>query len=285
MYVRLAFAVAAHLEPEILLVDEVLAVGDVGFQKKCLGKIGDVARQGRTVLFVSHNMGAISNLCRRAMLLDAGRIAESGPTDAVVHAYVSRATAAVPDHGFADVRGRPRRDARGGRARYDWVRTLRDDGASTGTFLEGEPITVEVGITLLEPIRHLQLGCEVASAEVQGALFTIPSPDWSGAYPAGMYTSRLRLEPSHVRAGTFSLTLRMFADGSQPDAVKDALHLSIVGRLSADDEPAYSLPWVHGPLRLPYRWGPVEPREWNDPPGVSAGADPGAGRAAEVPGR
>ncbi len=69
MYVRLAFAVAAHLEPEILLVDEVLAVGDAAFQKKCLGKMGDVARDGRTVLFVSHNMVAVQTLCRRAIWL------------------------------------------------------------------------------------------------------------------------------------------------------------------------------------------------------------------------
>jgi lipopolysaccharide transport system ATP-binding protein len=74
MYVRLAFAVAAHLEPEILIVDEVLAVGDASFQKKCLGKIGDVAKDGRTVLFVSHNMAAVKALCTRAMLLDGGRV-------------------------------------------------------------------------------------------------------------------------------------------------------------------------------------------------------------------
>src|SRR6266700_3680420 len=95
MYVRLAFAVAAHLEPEVLLVDEVLAVGDVGFQRKCLGKMGDVAREGRTVLFVSHNMGAISNLCQRAMLLDGGRIVDSGSTDSVVQSYVRHATSAL----------------------------------------------------------------------------------------------------------------------------------------------------------------------------------------------
>ena len=75
MYVRLAFAVAAHLEPEILLVDEVLAVGDAAFQKKCLGKMGDVAKEGRTVLFVSHNMPSVLNLCRRAVWIDDGRVA------------------------------------------------------------------------------------------------------------------------------------------------------------------------------------------------------------------
>src|SRR5207247_905772 len=78
MHVRLAFAVAAHLEPEILLVDEVLAVGDAAFQKKCLGKMGDVAKKGRTVLFVSHNMAAVTRLCPKAILLDNGSIALSG---------------------------------------------------------------------------------------------------------------------------------------------------------------------------------------------------------------
>ncbi len=88
MYVRLAFAVAAHLEPDILLVDEVLAVGDAAFQKKCLGKMGDVARQGRTVLFVSHNMASILALCERAILLKAGRVLGDGPPQEVVRTYL-----------------------------------------------------------------------------------------------------------------------------------------------------------------------------------------------------
>ena len=93
MYVRLAFAVAAHLEPEILVVDEVLAVGDAEFQKKCLGKMGDVAQEGRTVLFVSHNMGAVKNLCPRSMLLDKGSILMMNETDLVIdHNLDSRAS-------------------------------------------------------------------------------------------------------------------------------------------------------------------------------------------------
>jgi lipopolysaccharide transport system ATP-binding protein len=90
MYVRLAFAVAAQLEPEILIVDEVLAVGDAGFQKRCLGKMEDVAGQGRTVLFVSHNMMAIRSLCTRAVELDAGRIINSGESSKVVVDYLAR---------------------------------------------------------------------------------------------------------------------------------------------------------------------------------------------------
>jgi len=101
MYVRLAFAVAAHLEPEILLVDEVLAVGDAEFQKKCLGKMGDVAQEGRTVLFVSHNMGAVSQLCSSGILLAEGQMTASGKTDDVVDAYLQTISIYRPTAGEA----------------------------------------------------------------------------------------------------------------------------------------------------------------------------------------
>jgi lipopolysaccharide transport system ATP-binding protein len=92
MYMRLAFAVASHLEPEILLVDEVLAVGDAAFQKKCLGKMGEVAKHGRTVLFVSHNLTAVKSLCRRTLRLDKGVIVDSGDTERVVLKYIQSET-------------------------------------------------------------------------------------------------------------------------------------------------------------------------------------------------
>jgi lipopolysaccharide transport system ATP-binding protein len=91
MYMRLAFAVAAHLEPEILIVDEVLAVGDAEFQRKCLGKMGEVARAGRTVLFVSHNIGAVQSLCEQAVLLEAGRLAHVGRVQDVIPRYLKAA--------------------------------------------------------------------------------------------------------------------------------------------------------------------------------------------------
>jgi len=93
MYVRLAFAVAAHLEPEILIVDEVLAVGDAAFQKKCLGKMSDVAHGGRTVLFVSHNMGAIQALCKYGIYLESGSVKAMGPVEAVTNRYMKEASA------------------------------------------------------------------------------------------------------------------------------------------------------------------------------------------------
>ena len=89
MYVRLAFAVAAHLDPDILIVDEVLAVGDAEFQKKCIGKMGDVANEGRTVLFVSHNMTAINNLCKRSIFIEKGCLIDNGDTESVTTHYLS----------------------------------------------------------------------------------------------------------------------------------------------------------------------------------------------------
>ena len=117
MYVRLAFAVAAHLEPEILLVDEVLAVGDVEFQRKCLGKMRDVASHGRTVLFVSHNLGAISRLCERALLFDDGRLTADGPPADVIAALHGGRAARRSRSGHAEVpRDAPRLGHRRGAA-------------------------------------------------------------------------------------------------------------------------------------------------------------------------
>src|SRR5439155_20096937 len=98
MHMRLAFSVAAHFEPEVLLVDEVLSVGDAAFQKKCLGKMGNVARDGRTVLFVSHNMPTVLSLCDRTLLLKAGRLVDEGPPPRIVQRYLASvaANAVVP---------------------------------------------------------------------------------------------------------------------------------------------------------------------------------------------
>lgn len=102
MYMRLAFAVASHLEPEILIVDEVLAVGDAAFQKKCLGKMGDVASEGRTVLFVSHNMAAVKSLCGRTIWLDGGQIVEAGETGRVVLDYLQKGARATLEQTWDD---------------------------------------------------------------------------------------------------------------------------------------------------------------------------------------
>jgi ABC-2 type transport system ATP-binding protein/lipopolysaccharide transport system ATP-binding protein len=102
MYLRLAFAVAAHLQADIMVVDEVLAVGDAEFQRKCLGKMADIERAGRTVVFVSHNLDAIQRLCPRSVWLEQGRVALSGPTPEVLDAYLSSGQAAVARSTFPD---------------------------------------------------------------------------------------------------------------------------------------------------------------------------------------
>jgi len=135
MYVRLAFAVAAHLEPEILIVDEVLAVGDAEFQKKCLGKMHDVSRGGRTVLFVSHNMAAVASLTARCIVLDGGRTAFDGPTVAAIEFYAAlgqRAGAVSPLAG------------RGTHTAITNVRLLTATGESTGHYVPGTPLRVEI---------------------------------------------------------------------------------------------------------------------------------------------
>jgi len=133
MYVRLAFAVAAHLEPEILLVDEVLAVGDLSFQKKCLGKMGEVARGGRTVLFVSHNMGAVRTLCQRGILIEDGKIRADGDAESVVEAY------------FAGLsRGFGRQQTEGYGLVIQKIVLKNDNGQETRQFRPGEDLLVEI---------------------------------------------------------------------------------------------------------------------------------------------
>jgi lipopolysaccharide transport system ATP-binding protein len=137
MYVRLAFAVAAHLEPEILLVDEVLAVGDAAFQKKCLGKMGNVVQEGRTVLFVSHNMAAIASLCTRGILLDSGRVKLSSSPQSVIEEYLSKARtdAGVPLSERKDRRGN-------GRLRFTDVSVLNDRHEVVETVFSGQDISI-----------------------------------------------------------------------------------------------------------------------------------------------
>src|SRR5437763_16103246 len=135
MYTRLAFAVAAHLNPEILIVDEVLAVGDAAFQKKCLGKMGDVAGQGRTVLFVSHNMQAVRQLCSRAMWLHAGSVAADGPAAEVTEKYLQASPRA---ESAADIEGVIRRLPPDPAFRWESL-SLTQEGRAVESFLNGSP--------------------------------------------------------------------------------------------------------------------------------------------------
>ncbi len=145
MYVRLAFAVAAHLEQEILIVDEVLAVGDAQFQKKCLGKMGQVAKGGRTVIFVSHDMRKVSALCDRGILLKAGQIESVGGMTEVAGIYLQGKT---ENNGFADLSGRGDRSGNGA-ARFGAIELLKGHKRCT-TFEFGESFTQRVSVTVNE---------------------------------------------------------------------------------------------------------------------------------------
>ena len=154
MYVRLAFAVAAHLEPEILLVDEVLAVGDAQFQKKCLGKMGEVAREGRTVLFVSHNMSRVQGLCSSAMLLDLGQEISSGPVDDVVSFYL-RTFVGARDPGRIS-----RRMHKNGTGELLIDSVLLEDRAGQPVLQAriNEPLTVTIIFSVKQPVRDIRIG-------------------------------------------------------------------------------------------------------------------------------
>ena len=145
MYVRLAFAVAAHLDPEILIVDEVLAVGDAAFQKKCLGKMSETAQEGRTVLFVSHNMHTIQDLCKRTILLQDGKIVEDGNTHEVVSSYLRP----IKEHaieGESNLQNWPGARKSPGKIRASYLRTLDKDGKTCSVFNIYDPITFELEI-------------------------------------------------------------------------------------------------------------------------------------------
>lgn len=150
MYMRLAFAVAAHLEPEILIVDEVLAVGDAAFQRKCLGKMGDVAKQGRTVLFVSHNMGAISSLCARCLLIKSGALFEDGDVFKVTALYQASLYSTVDN--ASDLSGLEHYGTGKGRFTSANVVPLDEHGEPQPFLQTGGRLRVEVSITAFEEI-------------------------------------------------------------------------------------------------------------------------------------
>lgn len=171
MYVRLAFGVAAHLEPEILIVDEVLAVGDARFQRKCLGKMDEVARGGRTVLFVSHNMAAVQRLCTTALLLDRGRVVCTGEPRAVVARYLA-----------GEGRVRYVAGVRGARPQIVEAELVAADGRPLPRPVITEPIAVRMKVSLPEPSPGLRCGIGVLSADGV-PLFTSNLDDVEQALP------------------------------------------------------------------------------------------------------
>jgi lipopolysaccharide transport system ATP-binding protein len=160
MYVRLAFAVAAHLEPEILLVDEVLAVGDINFQKKCMGKMGDVAKQGRTIVLVSHQMNQMRRLCHRVVWIDAARVRQEGAPDGVVSAYES----AMSNAGGAIAGSRTGDHSRG---YFTGWEIIDHKSSSPHTMAVVGPVTVRFMLELPEPIKKGIHGVALYNAERQ----------------------------------------------------------------------------------------------------------------------
>lgn len=172
MYVRLAFAVAAHLEPEILIVDEVLAVGDAQFQKKCLGKMEEVGKEGRTVLFVSHNMAVISRLCPRCVYLDQGKVASIGATPAVVESYLTAGFS--HEAGEVIFSGSEDQDVR-----FISARTVGADGIPKACFRSDEDIRVVLTYQIKRRLSGVNLNITMLTGE-QTVLWGMT--DWE-AYP------------------------------------------------------------------------------------------------------
>src|SRR5262245_7548356 len=200
MYVRLAFAVAAHLDPEVLIVDEVLAVGDGAFQKKCLNKMEDVGKEGRTVLFVSHSMPAITRMCERAILLDGGSLLREGPSHSVVNSYVSSGLGPTSVREWTD----PEKAPGGEVARLRAVRVRGRGGQITDTIDIRDPVSVEMEYDVLKPgymlLPHFQFyneeGIHAFSAHDL-------DPNWRRRpRSAGRYMSTVKIPGNFLSEGT-----------------------------------------------------------------------------------
>jgi lipopolysaccharide transport system ATP-binding protein len=256
MYVRLAFAVAAHLDPEILVVDEVLAVGDAAFQKKCLGKMGDVAKEGRTVLFVSHNMGAVANLCNRAVLLDGGRIVTIGAVDNVVGTY-SEIAGSSRDFNRVEHTG-----SEGEKSTYYTGLALYDSsGRTQEVILSGDYVC----FALMYGSRHVKLLKNVI-AEIKfmdnlgQVLFTLSTylldvilPDLS---PNGKIYCEVPYFP--LFPGIYAITLVLFVNGELVDHVDYAYQISVIGSLKAKSS-KLPKPILHGSILVLHEWSVEAP--------------------------
>ena len=189
MYVRLAFAVAAHLEPEILVVDEVLAVGDAEFHKKCLGKMGEAARGGRTILFVSHNMTAVQNLCERVIWIDQGRINDDGLSGNVVSKYLNAfSSSAATECVWSDMNTAPGND----QVRLRRVCVRPQNGRPTDPITVETPLVIECEFWNLVPNAYLRLCLQMYNKQGTMVFSTVPvnEPIWNGKpFPVGLFRS------------------------------------------------------------------------------------------------
>lgn len=202
MYMRLAFAVAAHLEPEILLVDEVLAVGDAAFQAKCLGKMGEVSDGGRTVLFVSHNMGAITRLCKRSVWLDEGGVAFDGPSNRAVGRYQSQYLTACAEWKT------PNSLNEDGDFSFLIVGVKTEGGKTSSLFAGDECVTVAIRYLVRRPLSGCQIACRVYNSDGL-VVFSTADADTSrcSALPKepGEYSAVFTIPAGFLAPGTYWL--------------------------------------------------------------------------------
>ncbi len=222
MYVRLAFAVAAHLEPEILVVDEVLAVGDAEFQKKCLGKMSEVAHGGRTVLFVSHNMAAISSLTTRGLVMQAGRLVYNGTSAGALEMY----TRSIPRAGGEE----EQRWGAGQHTKLRRVRLLDGAGEPVNHYQPGEPLVVE---TTFDTDGTAPLSLEVFLLDTNRVKLALGSVyQFHGVSlptEAGAFTCLLKLEPLWLASGNYSLDVSTSVVNHGWDHyVEDAVNFDVI---------------------------------------------------------
>lgn len=210
MYVRLAFAVAAHLEPEILIVDEVLAVGDAEFQRKCIGKMKDVAVEGRTVLFVSHNMEAVKNLCNRALLLEHGSIVAQGSPAEVVDYYLSGRNKAHWGRSYEE------KDAPGNahtRLKSISLEPVRDDGKQILTVKSSLLIEISFWNYVHDLAANLSLHLYAATGEcVFNVITQLPAPRLA----CGLHKARCTIPKELLNTGLYYISFMVVKDTSQP---------------------------------------------------------------------
>jgi lipopolysaccharide transport system ATP-binding protein len=211
MHVRLAFAVAAHLEPEILLVDEVLAVGDADFQKKCLGRMGEIGREGRTVLLVSHNMPSIINLCHRGILFDKGIIAADGDANSVVETYIASSVSAAGEVVWPETDTAPGNDL----VRLRSVRILQDGRSGPTADVDiSKDVLVEITYECMKDgaflyaaiwLRDAMGTAVLSSGNVHGA--NLIEDEWYGkAHPPGLYRCVGRIPANFLNDTRYSIT-------------------------------------------------------------------------------
>jgi len=267
MYVRLAFAVAAHLNPEILVIDEVLAVGDASFQKKCLGKMGQVAsEQGRTVLFVSHNMTAVQSLCGRALWLDRGMLAADGRPADVVPRYLKTAFAPVRERIWEDRASAPGTEkVRLRRA------SVRPETGSPGDAIDVHaPLIVEFEYWNLSSGAKLNLSLVIMNEEGAVVFNTAPTedPEWYGRpFPRGLFRSGCRIPGDLLNDGTHRVQLYVVEDQSVVLSRHDDLLIFDVIEPPGEREAWYGK-WV-GAVRPRLEWATelVEPAAADAPSG------------------